>query len=88
MLNREVNLRLMRSVHMADPAYRIEVEEEDFVVRVRRNAVDRDRVSRFLDFLVLESIRERSELTEEDAALLADEIDASVWERNRSRVAG
>ena len=73
---------------MAEPAYRIDVEEQDFVVRVRRDAVDRDEVSRFLDFLELESIRRRSELTEEDAARLADEIDASVWERYRSRVEG
>lgn len=73
---------------MAEPAYRIDVEEQDLVVRLRRDVLDREEVSRFLDFLELESIRRRSELTEEDAALLADEIDASVWDRNRSRVAG
>ena len=73
---------------MADPAYRIDVEEQDLVVRVRRDVLDRDEVSRFLDFLELESIRRRSELTEEDAERLADEIDSSVWERYRSRVEG
>jgi hypothetical protein len=73
---------------MAEPAYRIDVEEQDLVVRVRRDALDRDEVSRFLDFLELESIRRRSELTEEDAERLADEIDSSVWERYRSRVEG
>jgi hypothetical protein len=73
---------------MAEPAYRIDVEEQDLVVRVRRDVMDREEVSRFLDFLELESIRRRSELAGEDAALLADEIDAAVWERNRSRVAG
>lgn len=73
---------------MAEPAYRIDVEEQDLVVRVRRGVLDRDEVSRFLDFLELESIRRRSELTEAEAARLADEIDASVWERYRSRVEG
>lgn len=73
---------------MAEPAYRIDVEEQDLVVRVRRGVLDRDEVSRFLDFLELESIRRRSELTEAEAARLADEIDASVWERYRSRVDG
>ena len=73
---------------MAEPAYRIDVEEQDLVVRVRRGVLDRDEVSRFLDFLELESIRRRSEVSEADAAGLADEIDASVWERYRSRVEG
>lgn len=73
---------------MAEPAYRIGVEEQDLVVRVRRGVLDRDEVSRFLDFLELESIRRRSELTEAEAARLAEEIDASVWERYRFRVEG
>jgi hypothetical protein len=73
---------------MAEPAYRVDVEEQDLVVRVRRGVLDRDEVPRFLDFLELESIRRRSELTEAEAARLADEIDASVWERYRSRVEG
>lgn len=73
---------------MAEPAYRIDVEEQDLVVRVRRGVLDRDEVSRFLDFLELESIRRRSELSEAEAARLADEIDASVWDRYRSRLEG
>ena len=73
---------------MAEPAYRIDVEEQDLVVRVRRGVLDRDEVSRFLDFLELESIRRRSELTKAEAARLADEVDASVWKRYRSRVEG
>lgn len=73
---------------MAEPAYRIDVEAQDLVVRVRRDVVDHEEVSRFLDFLELESIRRRSELTAEDAARLADEVDAGVWERYRSRVQG
>ena len=70
---------------MAEPAYRIDVEEQDLVVRVRRDTIDREEVSRFLDFLELESIRRRSQLTEEDAGRLADEIDGQVWERIRAR---
>jgi hypothetical protein len=71
---------------MAEPAYRIDVEEQDLVVRVRRDVLDREEVSRFLDFLELESIRRRSQLSEADAAGLADEIDAAVWERVRTRL--
>lgn len=42
--------------------------------------------SRFLSDPELDSIRQRSHLTEEDAAALADEIDHAVWERFRHRV--
>lgn len=72
---------------MAEPAYSIDVEERDFVVRVRRDVLNREEVSRFLDLLELESIRRRSQLSEDDAARLADEIDAAVWEQLQSRQA-
>lgn len=69
---------------MAEPAYRIDFEEQDIVVRVRRDVLDREEVSRFLDYLELEAIRRRSQLAETDAAALADEVDRAVWERTRS----
>lgn len=69
---------------MAEPAYRIDIEEQDIVVRVRRDVLGREEVSRFLDYLELESIRRRSQLSETDAADLADEVDREVWARVRS----
>lgn len=67
----------------AEPAYRIDVEGDDLVVRVRRGVLDQEQVSRFLDSLELETIRRRSQLSEADARALADEIDRGVWERVR-----
>jgi len=55
-------------------------EQGDIVVRFNGELVDRDALSRLLDFVELESIRKRSQLSKEDAAQLADEIDRSVWE--------
>lgn len=72
----------------AEPAYRIDFDEKDLVVRVSRDAVDADQVSRFLDYLELESIRRRSELSEEDARELAAEVDGAAWERLRSHLPG
>jgi hypothetical protein len=69
---------------MAEPAYRIDIEEQDIVVRVRRDMVGREEVSRFLDYLELESVRRRSQLSESDATALADEVDRAVWERVRA----
>ena len=73
---------------MAEPAYRIDVEEDDLVVRLRKDLLGREEVSRFLDYLELESIRRRSQLSEADAAALSDEIDHAVWERSRVYAAG
>lgn len=69
---------------MAEPAYRIDVEERELVVRLRKDLLGREEVSRFLDYLELESIRQRSQLSEADAAALASEVDHAVWERSRA----
>jgi len=69
---------------MAEPAYRIDIEDQDLVVRVRRDVLNREEVSRFLDYLELESIRRRSQLSEADASALAQEIDRAAWERTRT----
>ena len=73
----------------AEPAYNIDWEDEErFVVSVRKRHINRERFSRFLDYLALEQIREKSELTEEEAAEIANEIDRAVWERVRTRYEG
>jgi hypothetical protein len=70
----------------AEPAYRIEVEDRDVVVRLRRGVLNQSEVSRFLDYLELEALRRRSALSESDAQDLAQEIDSAVWERIRERL--
>ncbi|MEX0715585.1 MAG: hypothetical protein WD066_03320 [Planctomycetaceae bacterium] len=67
-----------------DLAYTIDVDESEIVVRLRSDVLNRDQVSRFLDYLELESIRRLSALSETDAAALADEVDAAIWGRLRS----
>ncbi len=48
-----------------NPSYQINVQKRDVIVRFRRELIDQSALSRFLDFLELESIRQRSALTEE-----------------------
>lgn len=72
----------------AEPAIRVKYDDDDMVVRIRRGALSGDRVSRFLDYIQLEEIREKSEMTEEQAAEIADEIDRAMWERVRARYEG
>ena len=64
-------------------AYQVKRDEGDFVVRVNGDMFTQDEVSGFLEFLTLESIRKRSELTEDDADVLARQIKAAAWERVR-----
>jgi 2,3-bisphosphoglycerate-independent phosphoglycerate mutase len=63
--------------------YSIAVEQDDIVVRLNRAAVDQEALRRFLDYIELESLRARSQLTPEDAADLANEIDRAAWEQVR-----
>ncbi len=65
---------------MAGSAYSIVVENTDIVVRVNRNMIDQDALTRFLDYLELETIRKQSQLTDEQAAALATDIDRTAWE--------
>lgn len=64
-------------------AYSISVEEAEIIVRLGRDKIDPEMLSRFLDYLELETIRKRSQLTEEQAAALANDIDRVVWDNLR-----
>lgn len=70
----------------AEPVYRIEIEDRDVVVRLRRGVLNQAEVSKFLDYLELEALRRRSELSEADAQDLAQEIDRAVWARVSGRL--
>lgn len=62
-------------------AYRIEDDGDDFVIRIPKSMVSRDRLQRFLDSVELEHLVSKSQLTAEDAAALAAEVKPAVWEK-------
>ncbi len=66
---------------VAQGAYSVAMTDEEIVVRLRAGLVDRESLVRFLDYLELESIRRKSQLTEAAAAQLSQEIDESVCEQ-------
>jgi hypothetical protein len=70
---------------MASSAYSIAVENSDIIVRLNRHTIDQDALVRFLDYLELETIRRRSQLTDEQAAKLAADIDHATWETLKSK---
>lgn len=63
--------------------YEITSDQDEIVIRLRREATDADSLGRLLDFLELESIRRRSQLSEADAADLMTEVKAGAWQQVR-----
>ncbi|WP_413167070.1 hypothetical protein ACL6C3_10260 [Capilliphycus salinus ALCB114379] len=71
---------------MSDPSnYSITLENQEIVVRLNRELIDVDSLRAFLDYLELESIRKRSQLTVEQATGLAEEIDRAIWDSIQSK---
>lgn len=62
-------------------SFEVTDEQDDIIIRFDKNLVDRQALSKLLRYIEMESIRKRIQLTEEQATMLADEIDQAVWER-------
>lgn len=67
-------------------AYQIESNDKEVVVRFRRGGLSDREITRFLALLELDAIRQKSQLTEEAAMELGDEINRAVWEKARQRL--
>ncbi|HKP76639.1 MAG TPA: hypothetical protein VJT67_14010 [Longimicrobiaceae bacterium] len=70
----------------AEPAYRVDYEDEDLVIRIPSTLISRDRVSQFLDYLILEQGSRELNLSDEEIAELAAEAKRSSWQRLRPMV--
>lgn len=60
-------------------SYQVAIERDSILVRVPTTLFTRDEIVRFLDYLEVEAIRRRSQLTRADAEALAAEIDLAGW---------
>ncbi len=49
------------------------------MVKIDRNLISQDQMTRFLDYLELEIIRNRSQLSETDAENMAEKINRDIW---------
>jgi hypothetical protein len=66
--------------------YSVDYDGDDIVLRMPADLISRDDLSDFLDRMLLERLRRRASLTDEQIAELADEVDGAVWERLRPMV--
>lgn len=68
------------------PGYRLDYENDDLVIRIPSTLLSRDRVSQFLDYLILEQGSRELNLGEDEIAGLAKEAKRSAWDRLRPMV--
>ncbi len=61
--------------------YEITDDQDDFIIRLSKRLVDRQELNRMLRHLEIEAIRQKSQLSKEQAAELSDNVDRSVWEQ-------
>lgn len=61
--------------------YSVAVEDDNFIVRLDRRLFDQAEITRFLDYLRIESFRKRSQATPDEIEQLAQDVKRSIWER-------
>ncbi|MGM3304497.1 hypothetical protein ACSQ6I_00655 [Anabaena sp. WFMT] len=73
---------------MSDQIYNITVENQDLIIRFRKDIIELDTLKKFLDYLELESLRKKSRMTITQAETLAQEIDIDVWSNIKHKFVG
>ena len=66
--------------------YDLSVDEQTIIIKIDKAGVDYQELTQLLNYLELKSISQRSQLTEEAAAELANEIDSTVWSKVKSKL--
>ncbi|WP_424102852.1 hypothetical protein [Moorena producens] len=69
-----------------NPYYNLSVDDQTIIIKIDKTAIDYQQLTQLLNYLELNSISQRSQLTEEVAAELADEIDYTVWSLVKSKL--
>lgn len=67
---------------------KITLDNQDIIVKFNRNILEQESLTKFLEYLELETIRKRSNLTQEQATTLTDEIDCDVWLKIKHKFIG
>jgi hypothetical protein len=70
----------------ATTAVRYDEQDGDLVIRVPLDSISRENVSRFLDYLLVESVSRKFEMSDDEIAVFAEEVDKAAWERLRPMV--
>ncbi|NES21460.1 MAG: hypothetical protein F6K41_21655 [Symploca sp. SIO3E6] len=66
--------------------YDLSADEQTITIKIDKASVNYQELTQLLNYLELKSISQRSQLTEEAAAELANEIDSTVWSNLKSKL--
>ncbi len=61
-------------------AYELTDDKENLFIRLPKGSIDQKALEKLLDYIELETIRRRSQLTEQNATSLAKDITNSSWQ--------
>ncbi|MGI0479580.1 hypothetical protein ACN4EE_02195 [Geminocystis sp. CENA526] len=67
-------------------AYNLTKENQEIIVRLNQDIFTEEKLTKFLEYLMLENISASSKLNEEQAKQLADDIDTTVWNAIKERI--
>ena len=63
--------------------YQITTTNQEVVITLDCSLIEQEKLEQFLDYLTIEAIQQKSQLTEESANQLISEIDKSLWEKQK-----
>lgn len=66
---------------MMNTTYQITNDEDDFIIRFPRQLLDEVELMRLLDFMEMESIRRRSQVSAAEADSLVGSIKQGAWQQ-------
>ncbi len=69
-----------------NPYYNLTVDEQNIIIKLDKKTTDYQQLIQLLNYLEFEAISQRSQLTEEVASELANEIDSAVWSKVKSKL--
>ncbi|MDM8536982.1 hypothetical protein QUF70_09535 [Desulfobacterales bacterium HSG17] len=62
-------------------AYEISTVQDSIIIKVPRNIANEKTLARFLDFLDMENIRQKSQMTKENALKISKDVKQGAWEQ-------
>jgi len=66
--------------------YDLSADEQTITIKINKASVNYQELTQLLNYLELKAISQQSQLTEEAAAELANEIDSTVWSKLKSKL--
>jgi hypothetical protein len=64
--------------------YQINSNNQEVIITLKRTLIDTEKLEQFLDYLTIKSIQQNSQLSQDNANQLIDEINIAVWEKQKN----